>query len=109
MEQRKHPRYLVEYAGSFSGEGISANGMIVDLSWAGCRARIKSTVKKGECLGVLIDVPRYETPLHVDLAIVRWAQNQELGMEFVRMAPAYQQQLREVIRLTEATGRTEME
>jgi hypothetical protein len=104
MEQRKHARYHVEYAGSFSGERIRANGVILDLSKEGCRARSGVTVGKGEFCGVLIDVPRDETPLHVDLAVVRWAQGQEFGMEFIRMTTDYQQRLRELIRTTEANS-----
>ncbi len=99
MEQRRHPRFQVDYTGSFSGEGINGNGIILDLSSSGCRARHKSTVDRGDSLGMLIDVPKYETPLHVDLAVVRWVQGQEFGTEFIRMAPAYQEQLREVTRL----------
>jgi len=102
MERRKHIRYHVEYAGSFSGEKIRANNVILDLSLSGCRARSKIMVAEGDVLGVLIDVPRFEAPLHVDLAEIRWAQGQEFGMEFIRMAPGHQERLRDLIQKTEA-------
>lgn len=102
MEQRKHTRYRVEYAGSFSGDKISAQGVVLDLSSVGCRARSPVAVEKSDFIGVLIDVPRYPTPLQVALAVVRWSQGHEFGMEFIRMAPEYQQQLHELIRETEA-------
>lgn len=102
MMTRKNARYRVEYSASFSGERISAQGVILDLSLGGCRARSADEFTKGEFLGVLIDVPRYETPLHVILAAVRWSKGEEFGIEFIRMAPEEQQRLREWVRETEA-------
>jgi hypothetical protein len=101
MEQRKHTRYRVDYAASFSGEGIKGYGLIFDLSSAGCRARTNITVSKGEFVGVRIDVTQYMTPLQVALAGARWSHGQEFGLEFTRMEPNHQQQLRELIQATE--------
>lgn len=97
MDQRKYARYCVEYVGSFSGERISAPGVIVDLSTVGGRARSATQFTKGDFLGVLIDIPRYEHPLHIPLAVVRWSHGQEFGMEFIQMEPDDQQRLRELV------------
>jgi len=70
MEQRKHVRYCVLYAGSLSVEGIRAKGVILDLSVAGCRTRSPVPVKTGESLGLLIDVLRYDILVEVILATV---------------------------------------
>jgi PilZ domain-containing protein len=102
MERRKHTRYRVEYAGLFSGEKISAPGVILDLSTAGCRARSATGFHNGEFLVVLINVPRHEHPLHVPRAVVRWWYGLEFGMEFIQMEPDDQQRLRELIRPIEA-------
>jgi hypothetical protein len=101
MEQRKHTRYRVDYAASFSGDGIKGYGLIFDLSSAGCRARTNITVSKGEFVEMHIDVTRYTTPLQVALAATRWSHGQEFGLEFTRMEPNHQQQLRELIQATE--------
>ena len=102
MERRKHTRYRVEYAGLFSGEKISAPGVILDLSTAGCRARSATGFNNGEFLVVLINVPRYEHPLHVPRAVVRWWHGQDFGMECIQVDPDDQQRLRELIRPIEA-------
>jgi PilZ domain-containing protein len=104
LNQRKHARYLVEYTGSFLGEGITASGIILNLSVAGCRARSERTFGRGELLQVLIDVPRYKTPLQVECAMVRWSRGQEFGMEFLGSPKDDLQQLRELIRETEAAS-----
>ncbi len=41
-------------------------------------------------------------PLHVPLAVVRWTHEQEFGVEFIRMEPKDQQDLREVINRADA-------
>lgn len=102
LDRRKHVRYPVECVGAFSGEKISAPGIILNLSFGGCRSHSTTEFITGEMLEVRIHVPRDQAPLHVDLAVVRWSQGQEFGMEFIQMAPAYNQQLRDVIRATEA-------
>ena len=38
-----------------------------------------------QSLGVLIDVPKYEQPLYVSRAEVRWSEGQEFGIEFIHM------------------------
>jgi hypothetical protein len=62
----------------FSGDKVRAQGGILDLS---SDAKTLSTVEveRGEFVEVLIDVPRYENPLHVPLAVVRWSCDKELG------------------------------
>ena len=102
MEQRKYARYPVGYAGTFSGERVSAPGILVDLSTAGCRARSATEFNKGEYLEVSINVPRFEHPLHVPLAVIRWSNGQEFGMEFIQMEPDDQQRLRELLQQTAA-------
>lgn len=101
MDQRKHPRYRVEYAASFSGDKISTQGVILDLSSVGCKVRSPVEVQRGDFVGVLMDVPRYVTPLQVALAVVRWSHGQEFGLEFIRMAPDNQQRLQDLIRQTD--------
>ena len=101
MERRKHPRYRVEYVIQVSGERSHGQGVAQDLSVTGCRARTPVGVTTGVSVGLLIDVPRYDNPLHVDMAIVRWAREQEFGMEFISMAADSQKRLQEVIRASE--------
>jgi hypothetical protein len=104
MERRKHPRYPVEYVLSLLGERSQGQGVAQDLSVTGCRARSPVGITKGVSVGLLIDVPRYENPLLVDIAIIRWAKEQEFGMEFIDMAPDSKQRLQEVIRASETNS-----
>ena len=91
MEQRKHDRVHVEYAASFSGPSLRAQGTILDLSVVGCRGHSSFVPKRDDFLGVLINVPRYQHPLYVAHAVVRWSHEEEFGMEFIHMELVDQQ------------------
>lgn len=102
LNNRKHARYPVEYAVSLSGKSLTATGLILNLSVTGCRIRTEGTIDRGELLRLLIDVPRHKPPLHVELAMVRWSNGYEFGMEFLGVPVDDQKRLRELIRATEA-------
>ena len=97
MNQRQHNRICVDYSAAFSGHPLRAPGTIRNLSIAGCRAHAPFVVNKDECLGVLIDVPKYEHPIYVVIAQVRWSNGQEFGMEFTQIGAEDSQRLAEAI------------
>ena len=102
MDQRKYDRVRVEYSAAFSGHSYRAPGTILNLSIVGCRAHTPFVVKKDEYLGVLIDVPKYEHPIYVARAEVRWSDGREFGMEFIHIELEDRQRLCETIRAIEA-------
>ena len=102
MDQRKHARVRVEYLASLSGSSYRAKGTILNLSVGGCRIRTTFMIKKDDCLGVLIDIPKYDRPLYVSRAEVRWSSGQVFGMEFIQIEMEDQQRLGETIRAIEA-------
>jgi len=97
LDQRRHARVGTEYLALFSGERIRAQGVVLDLSVAGCRMRSPVEFTTGDYFGVVIDVPRYINPVGVTLAVVRWSKGQECGMEFIHMEPDDHRRLRELI------------
>jgi PilZ domain len=105
MEQRRYERVRVEYPASFSGSSYRAQGTVFNLSILGCRPRSAFDVKEGEYLGVLIDLPKYEHPLYVARAEVRWIDGQEFGMEFINMELEDRHRLCEtILAIEEAPG-----
>jgi hypothetical protein len=87
LRNRLHPRYPVEYTAAFLGQGIIASGVILNLSSGGCRIRSGGKLSQGDVLQVLIDVPRYQTLLDVDEAMVRWSNGDEFGLKFTGSPP----------------------
>ena len=65
MRLRKYGRIAVELSALISGGSSRGQGVIVDISLTGCRARSNLGVKKDDCVGLLIDVPGYEHPIYI--------------------------------------------
>jgi PilZ domain len=97
MDRRRFERVRVDYPATFSGRSSRASSTILDLSTCGCRARAAFLVNRDDCLGVLIDVPKYEEPIYVARAVVRWSHEDEFGMEFTDMDTEDHQRLCEVV------------
>jgi hypothetical protein len=97
MVKRRHPRYAVEYAGSFLGNGINSQGMILNLSTAGCRGSCEGLIHQDALVRVQIAVSPLLAPIQVDRAIVRWSSGHEFGLEFVGLSFDEQQRLQGVI------------
>ena len=92
-EERKFRRVPVELFSLISDGGPEGNGTTVNLSREGCAIHSTTPVKTGDYLRVLIFPSANQAPIEVDLARVRWATNQQFGVEFMTLAP------REAIRL----------
>ena len=104
VDRRRYSRVAVEYTASFSGEAYRTRGTILNLSMLGCRARITFRIKTGERIGMLIEVPGSDHPLYVSRADVQWANEEEVGMEFIHMEWGDRQRLAEIVRSIESAG-----
>ena len=51
----------------------------------------------GKHLAIEIQAPYQNTPVHVQVAIVRWAMEQDLGLEFLKMETNDQNRLSQII------------
>jgi hypothetical protein len=104
LDKRRYNRITVDFAAAFSGDAYRARGTIINLSMLGCRARTTFSIRAGESIGVLIDVPEYDHPLYVSRAQVQWSDGDELGMEFIHMELEDRQRLAAIIRASEGAG-----
>ena len=102
MDNRRHPRYPVDYPGSFLGNGVNSPGVILNLSTAGCRGSSKGLIRQDAFLRVVIDVPRFLAPIQVDRALVRWTSGNEFGLEFLGMSFDEKQRLEGLILVIKA-------
>lgn len=110
MERRHGDRVPVEYSAAFSADLlIQGQALILELSVAGCRARSTFAIKKDDCVRVLIDVPRYKDPLHINLAVVRWVKGEEFGLEFLQVQRDDRRRLLDLLHAIKAARRGERE
>ncbi len=107
-EQRKYARFPVAFSASFS-DGVSVlAGTVMDISREGCRIRSADAVPSEKYFQVEIELEEPAERLTVNLAVMRWMRQGEFGVEFIRMAPESQAQLRRLIRnCAEATAKAD--
>lgn len=88
MDQRKFPRFSVQFRSSFNSANIvGGEGKVVDLSIRGCRISSMVEVQPGTTLELRIYVSDQEPPISVDQAVVRWCRNTHFGLEFATLRP----------------------
>ena len=97
MRLRRYGRKPVEYSASFSSASSIGQGVIIDISGGGCRARSAFLTHEGDRVGVVIRLPKNENPIYVMRSIIRWTNAPEFGMEFVDMEFNDRQRLNELI------------
>ncbi|MGZ8383053.1 MAG: PilZ domain-containing protein [Nitrospira sp.] len=69
----------------FIGEGVLHN-----LSQTGCRVECDRTVRQGSYMTVRLLLPNTVHSLSIDVAAVRWVQEEYFGIEFLRL-PLHEQ------------------
>lgn len=97
MVPRYSPRIRAHFPLIFLGDGIAAQGTVINLSLPGCTVASWEPLQKGTYLALQLKMPDLDTPMIVPLAAVRWATGRLCGLEFIRMAPADQRRLATVV------------
>lgn len=70
------------------GIGESRNeGMLIDMSRQGWRARGTQLVAKGTALTVQVYFSEASQPITIEEAVVRWTEGLEFGVELTRLSP----------------------
>lgn len=85
-QQRRYPRFVVDHPLVIAGDGIVAQGKLLDLSRGGCAIQTDVTAVCGLYLEVRILLPDDPAPLKIDLAPIRWIASGRLGIEFIKMS-----------------------
>ncbi len=73
-----------------------------NLSVGGCKVHSKASVYIGRYLALDVFLRDEQTRLEVDQAAVRWAKEQEFGLEFISMRPEEEERLLDVVGILRA-------
>ena len=98
MEQRRYPRVVAHYPGTFRGERTAGHAHVLNLSWAGCAFKSDKNLQVGDFLQVEIHLPDVYAPVKVDVAVVRWAVDQQFGVDFIQVGPDDEARLRRFVK-----------
>lgn len=85
MDLRSSTRAAVTYPVRLSSDLMTGQGTVINLSVPGCAIETDLPVQPGEYLELLVMAPDQARPLTVGLAKVRWATDQKVGIEFIRV------------------------
>jgi PilZ domain. len=70
-----------------------AEGQVLNLSIPGCQVETSLPLKEGHCVQLRVQLAN-QSPMRVDLGIVRWINGGKAGIEFIRMSEEDQKRLR---------------
>ena len=84
---------------------MSEAGTVTNLSLGGCKVDSEASIYIGMYLALQICLPGQETTLQVDQAVVRWAREEEFGLEFIAMRPEEEERLRRFVSALEKAPR----
>ena len=84
MQPRCRMRVPVHYPASIQSDTEAGEGVLFDLSPAGCRMRSDIALNAGSYLTLRIAVAQEPTPLAVEVSVVRWCKDGHIGVEFLR-------------------------
>ncbi len=103
MELRQFPRFPVQCPITYSAVNRTGVGVVSNLSTGGCKVASSTPADRGTYLELRIFLTRDpKSPMKVDLATVRWAQEQEFGVEFITVRPEEQARLHRFVSTLEA-------
>lgn len=113
MELRKNLRFAVQLPLSFKGDEIDGEGVVFNLSLEGCGVVFKPSleggaaggdtmIRPGTYLAIRIQPYQQDSPIEVELAVVRWSEGREFGLEFIRIRTEEQDRLRRFVKTLEA-------
>ncbi|MGZ8422921.1 MAG: PilZ domain-containing protein [Nitrospira sp.] len=93
MTKRQAVRFNIYRPVSFCSGATEGEGTVVDLSPSGCRVKSDVPIGVGSMMCMFIVVPSDLMPITIGMATVRWANNGEFGVQFIRVNPRQQERL----------------
>jgi hypothetical protein len=96
-EPRTRSRVPVDYPVSFTGDEVSGQGILMNLTIAGGEIESPVHFPIGSRLCLHVQPSGARPPIMIALAIVRWKQGDRFGLEFVRFEGNSKQQLEDML------------
>ena len=94
---RIHPRLPVAYPAIFGGAPFVGEGVVSDLSIAGCAVTCTRTVLIGSYIKLSVILPDPSSSLFIELGRIRWVRGSAFGVEFIRMPTVTRHRLDRVV------------
>lgn len=103
QESRKVKRFAVQLPCKFGTTDDTWDGTVLNLSAQGCAFISKHPAGNATYLSLEIDLLDEQAPVGIELAAVRWVSGPRCGIEFIRVSPDMQMQLKAFVLVLEQT------
>jgi hypothetical protein len=97
MQSRCRMRVPVVYPASIQSDTRAGEGVLLDLSPAGCRMRSNIALNAGTYLALRIAVAQEPTPVAVEVSVVRWCKDGNFGVEFLRYSQGDRERVTDLV------------
>lgn len=97
MQPRCRMRVPVVYPASIQSDTGAGEGVLLDLSPAGCRMRSNIALNAGTYLALRIAVTQEPTPVAVEVSVVRWCKDGNFGVEFLRYSQGDRERVTDLV------------
>ncbi|HEX8750369.1 MAG TPA: PilZ domain-containing protein [Nitrospira sp.] len=97
-DRREYDRMPVNFPATFAAGSVSGQGLIVDISIAGCSFHTEAHVGEGNILRMGLHVPNETHPVNVEAAVARSIQSGRVGVEFLQFENSERERLQRFIR-----------
>lgn len=85
MASRCGTRVSLECSVVYAGEMTVGEGRVRNVSLSGCQLEgAQKMMNRGDSVHLRVFIPDHHIPLNIPLAIVRWVENNRVGLEFIR-------------------------
>jgi hypothetical protein len=98
QDRREYERMEMNFPVSFSGQGISGEGMVINVSMGGCTLQTEATVESGALLNLSMQISKDVPPVIVDAGVVRNVRAGIIGVEFALWQQSERERLQLFIR-----------
>ena len=96
---RIYPRFLLRYPVIFGGAPFVGEGILANLSFSGCSVLYDREVLCGSQVRVSVLLPDQAQALSIELGTIKWVQDHQFGVEFLRLPVEDRQRLNSTLRI----------
>src|SRR5262245_390532 len=97
-DRREYDRMAINFPVSCSGQEVSGDGKVLNLSMAGCSFSTSTKLESGALLKVSLQISKDVPPVIVDAAVVRNVRSSSVGVEFLSWQQGERERLQLFIR-----------
>jgi hypothetical protein len=108
MAKRIRARGMVHGRVEYGHAGGQGDGRLLDLSLQGCRIKGAPPFCCGARVRLQLRLPNLAQPVTVDLAAVRWVQDDQFGISFLEVSPHARACLEQVCQVVLETERPQV-